>query len=317
MNRIKTLRNGFGLSQSELAQKTNISRQAISLYEIEKRSPSKDSLIKLSNFFGVPANYINGSVNGYPFFEFKNIVNNEFSRIKNLYGKWKIDNLSSLKKKKHSLFDEYHEIDVIFRIIGRDSYTTDVNPIEDNPEFDSSLDMKSLPEKQKRIFIKYLDSQINTALEYLKKETISSINESRILYDNNYIPAIHILKRIRKEEELHHDGITKDNIGMVNIAWQNVNDTSKAIKAFYKINKSEGRNLSSNIFKNIESILNDCSQNISSLFMNGYHSDKNEDCYTPVLDVPKVPNNDKGVKERGTLGILKVHFDVADALGKY
>ena len=315
MNRITTLRKGFKLSQAELAKKTGISRQAISLYEIGKRSPSKNSLIKLSKFFGVPVNYINGSINGFPFFEFKNIINDEFSRIKNLYSQWKVDNLHSLQREKRSLHYEYHEIDLIFRIIGRDHYTENDNPV-DNPNFDSRLDMKSLPENHKREFIKYSDSQLKVDLKFLKKETISSINESKILYENNYIPSIHILRRIRKEARLHADGITKDNVGMINIAFQNVNDTLKEVKAFYRINKSDGRELSSSTLKSIESILKDCSSSISRLSQSKNYSHANNNSYNPVLKVPNEPNKDKEVKENGTLGLLHVHFDIADVLGK-
>ena len=60
MNRIKYLRENLQLSQEELAEKLNLSKGIISLYEQEKRKPSLEILIKLSEFFNVSIDYILG-----------------------------------------------------------------------------------------------------------------------------------------------------------------------------------------------------------------------------------------------------------------
>lgn len=59
--RIIELRKQQGLTQLELAKAIGISRSALSLYEIEKREPDIDTLIKLSSSFNVSVGYIIGS----------------------------------------------------------------------------------------------------------------------------------------------------------------------------------------------------------------------------------------------------------------
>lgn len=60
MNRIKSLREDLKLSQEELANKLNLSKGIISLYEQEKRKPSLEILIQLSEIFNVSIDYILG-----------------------------------------------------------------------------------------------------------------------------------------------------------------------------------------------------------------------------------------------------------------
>lgn len=59
-NRIAELRKEKGISQSKLAKDTGLTRQAISLYEIEKREPKLDIWIKLADYFGVSVSYLQG-----------------------------------------------------------------------------------------------------------------------------------------------------------------------------------------------------------------------------------------------------------------
>lgn len=59
-NRIKELRKQKGVSQDELAKHLGVTRQSISYYENEDRSPSKKIWEKLSNFFKVSVPYIQG-----------------------------------------------------------------------------------------------------------------------------------------------------------------------------------------------------------------------------------------------------------------
>lgn len=50
---LKRLREINGFSQELIAEKTGVSRQAVSKWENDISSPSTDNLIKLSNLFGV------------------------------------------------------------------------------------------------------------------------------------------------------------------------------------------------------------------------------------------------------------------------
>ena len=52
-NQIKTRREAMGLSQEQLAEKLYVSRQTISNWERDKTYPDVQSLLLLSNVFGV------------------------------------------------------------------------------------------------------------------------------------------------------------------------------------------------------------------------------------------------------------------------
>lgn len=60
MNRIKLLREKYGLSQKELAQRANLSEGSISLYENGSRKPSYEVLLKFSEIFNCSIDYIVG-----------------------------------------------------------------------------------------------------------------------------------------------------------------------------------------------------------------------------------------------------------------
>ena len=51
--RIRTLREQAGLTQEELAEKMDVSRQAVSKWEANLSRPSSDNLIRLSHLLGV------------------------------------------------------------------------------------------------------------------------------------------------------------------------------------------------------------------------------------------------------------------------
>ena len=57
-SRIASLRQSYGLSQAELAQRLHISTSAIGMYEQGRREPSVDTLIALSREFGVSLDYL-------------------------------------------------------------------------------------------------------------------------------------------------------------------------------------------------------------------------------------------------------------------
>lgn len=61
--RLKELRKISGLSQSELAKKLGVSRENISYYENQKRTPNIIFLGAVSTFFGVSYNYLLGYSN--------------------------------------------------------------------------------------------------------------------------------------------------------------------------------------------------------------------------------------------------------------
>lgn len=58
MNRIRMLREEFGYTQQDLANKLECSKGIIGLYESETRKPSLEVLIKLSEIFNCSIDYI-------------------------------------------------------------------------------------------------------------------------------------------------------------------------------------------------------------------------------------------------------------------
>ena len=56
--KIFELRKGMGLSQEELAEKLNVSRQTVSRWEVGSALPDAENLRLLSGLFGVTADYL-------------------------------------------------------------------------------------------------------------------------------------------------------------------------------------------------------------------------------------------------------------------
>lgn len=57
-DKILSLRRQSGLSQEELADKLNVSRQAVSRWEVGSAQPDASNVLQLSKLFGVTADYL-------------------------------------------------------------------------------------------------------------------------------------------------------------------------------------------------------------------------------------------------------------------
>ena len=62
-NRIKTLRLEKKMTQQELGDILNVTKVSIHCYETGKRVPTIDTIVDLSNIFGVDINYLLGTDN--------------------------------------------------------------------------------------------------------------------------------------------------------------------------------------------------------------------------------------------------------------
>lgn len=60
-NRILELRKKKKVSQGDVAKALNVTRAAISLYEMGKREPKLETWQKLADFFDVPIAYLQGT----------------------------------------------------------------------------------------------------------------------------------------------------------------------------------------------------------------------------------------------------------------
>ncbi len=57
---IKELRISQGLSQRQLGEKFNVCNQTVSFWESGKREPDLDTLVIISDYFGVTVDYLLG-----------------------------------------------------------------------------------------------------------------------------------------------------------------------------------------------------------------------------------------------------------------
>lgn len=60
---LKSLRKSLGLTQDELANKLNVSRSTIGMYESGSREPDYETLEAIADFFNVDTDYLLGRTN--------------------------------------------------------------------------------------------------------------------------------------------------------------------------------------------------------------------------------------------------------------
>ena len=60
--RLKELRQEYGLSQMDLSQKTGLSQSAIAKWELNKTEPTASALITLSKFFNESVDFLLGLI---------------------------------------------------------------------------------------------------------------------------------------------------------------------------------------------------------------------------------------------------------------
>lgn len=58
--RLKLLRSNIGITQADFAEKFEISRGTIAMWETNKRQPDHDTLLKIADFFQVTVDYLLG-----------------------------------------------------------------------------------------------------------------------------------------------------------------------------------------------------------------------------------------------------------------
>lgn len=70
--RLRELRADADLTQENVAKLLNISREAYSLYESEKRQMNYESLCKIANYYDVSIDYLLGRTNIKKYYALKN-----------------------------------------------------------------------------------------------------------------------------------------------------------------------------------------------------------------------------------------------------
>ena len=81
-DRLKALREDYGLSLQELADKCGVSKSAIHLYEMDKRKPKREALEEMCCLFNVDMDYLLGKS------DIKNAAANQLG-YNSLYEAWK------------------------------------------------------------------------------------------------------------------------------------------------------------------------------------------------------------------------------------
>ena len=107
MNRIKQLREEKGMSQVRLSIELEVSQETVSAYENGKHYPSVQSLIKLSDIFGVSCDYILGLSE-----ERHNVIyhslNEQERKLFNLYKALSAQNQDLVTAYAQGLYDSSH-----------------------------------------------------------------------------------------------------------------------------------------------------------------------------------------------------------------
>lgn len=82
--RLKKLRTEKHLSQKELAEKLEMSQQAIAKWENNQTTPNPEMLVRIADFFDVSADYLLGRINQDIFIDKKNMRNFSNNRLEEL-----------------------------------------------------------------------------------------------------------------------------------------------------------------------------------------------------------------------------------------
>ncbi len=77
-NRLRKLREGEGLTQKQVAADIQCSCKVLSNYELGKREPDFDTLVKLSDYFNVTTDYLLGRT-GKPY-QYYNVILDDTSK---------------------------------------------------------------------------------------------------------------------------------------------------------------------------------------------------------------------------------------------
>ncbi|WXR61197.1 helix-turn-helix transcriptional regulator [Peptostreptococcaceae bacterium AGR-M142] len=93
--KMKLLRKELNLTQAELAERLNITRSALSLYELGKRQPDFETLNKIADFFQVTTDYLLDRTNIR-----SNVLETQETIAAHHEGEWTEDELAEIERFK-------------------------------------------------------------------------------------------------------------------------------------------------------------------------------------------------------------------------
>jgi len=81
--KLKTLREDNGFTQSELARKLQVSRACVSSWEMELTNPSTDNVLEIAKLFNVSTDYLMG-MDAYSSISVNGLVVSDVSTVYNI-----------------------------------------------------------------------------------------------------------------------------------------------------------------------------------------------------------------------------------------
>lgn len=175
--KLKEIRKRFGLSQEQLAQIMNVSRQAITKWENDGGLPDVSNLQELSKVFGITVDYLLNDENNLPALSMRKELNKEEYKNK----------LTMYREVLEQYYPEPYEIYILIRTKKLNFIETildifiapEISPVSTADEF-SDLSQYYLVKKDN---LKLLVNIKNYILEVI--ELPSNTNDKKFIYGKN------------------------------------------------------------------------------------------------------------------------------------
>lgn len=175
--KLKEIRKRFGLSQEQLAQIMNVSRQAITKWENDGDLPDVSNLQELSKVFGITVDYLLNDENNLPALSMRKELNKEEYKNK----------LTTYREVLEQYYPEPYEIYILIRTKKLNFIETildifiapEISPVSTADEF-SDLSQYYLVKKDN---LKLLVNIKNYILEVI--ELPSNTNDKKFIYGKN------------------------------------------------------------------------------------------------------------------------------------
>ena len=175
--KLKDIRKRFGLSQEQLAQIINVSRQAITKWENDGGLPDVSNLQELSKVFGITVDYLLNDENNLPALSMRKELNKEKYKNK----------LTMYREVLEQYYPEPYEIYILIRTKKLNFIETvldifiapEISPVSTADEF-SDLSQYYLVKKDN---LKLLVNIKNYVLEVIELPT--NTNDKKFIYGKN------------------------------------------------------------------------------------------------------------------------------------
>lgn len=226
------LRKQKGLSQEELANEIDVSRQTVSKWELGSTTPEMDKLVQMSNFFGVS---VDDLVNGD---DVTSKVNN--TNVKeNVENKYETQNTEETKSKKERAKNRFYAIGIVsvisiilailiillVRELTREKNETNTTMIENVAQSNFNNNVENTAEKNtknevKNNVISSAENKIEERSENKTKNEVNNVIDGNTVnkVDNTVNQADNTVKKDDKNKQENNEKVDKNmfNMGFYN-----------------------------------------------------------------------------------------------------